>query len=95
MRQAARIQRKVEDAKKKIKDKEVSGAAAGDKVRAVVSCEGRVKRLEIDAPFLEAEGLELALDALAAAVNAALGAADKEVEAAIAEATGGLKFPGM
>jgi hypothetical protein len=95
VKQAARMQRKVEAAKAQIKDKEVSGAAAGDKVKAVVTCEGVVKRLEIDPEFLKAEGLEMSLDALCAAVNTAMNAAEKEVEEQVSKATGGMKIPGV
>lgn len=95
IRQAARMQRKIDDAKKAIKDQEVSATAAGDKVKATVTCEGKVVRLEIDPEFLAAEGLEMSLDALAAALNSSLAAADKAVDDAVAKVTGGVKLPGM
>ncbi len=88
VRQAARMQRRVEEAKAAIKDDEVSASAAGDKVRAIVTCEGKVKQLVIDPAFLQEEGLEMALDALAAATNAAMTAADKKVEDHIYKVTG-------
>ena len=92
VRQAARMQRKVEEAKAAIKDREVSASAAGDKVRAVVTCEGKVKQLVIDPAFLQEEGLEMALDALAAATNAAMTLADRTVEEHVNKATG-IKSP--
>jgi DNA-binding YbaB/EbfC family protein len=92
MRQAARMQRKVDQAKEEIKAVEVSALAAGDKVKAVVTCEGKVKQLSIDPEFLKQEGLEMALDALAAATNAALAEADRKVEEHINKATG-IKSP--
>jgi len=95
VRQAARMQRKIDDVKKGLKDREVTGASAGDKVSVVVSCEGRLRRITIDPAFLAAEGLEMALDAVAAASNAALQDAEKLVEAEIAKVTGGMKIPGM
>ena len=95
VRQAARMQRKIDDAKAKIKDQEVSATAAGDKVKATVTCEGKIVRLEVDAAFAKEEGLELALDALAAALNNALTAADKIVDEQVTKVTGGVKIPGM
>ena len=92
VRQASRMQRKVEEAKAAIKDNEVTASAAGDKVRAVVTCEGKVKQLVVDPEFLQAEGLEMTLDALAAATNAAMTLADKTVEAHINKVTG-IKSP--
>lgn len=95
VRQAARMQRKIDDVKKAIKDQEVTGSSAGDKVSVVVSCEGKLRKINIDPEFLAAEGLEMALDAVIAASNTALEAADKLVEAEIAKVTGGMKVPGM
>jgi hypothetical protein len=92
VRQAARMQRKVDQARSEVKDVEVSATAAGDKVRAVVTCEGKVKQLVIDPTFLQEEGLEMALDALTGAANAALTLADKKVEEHIAKITG-VKMP--
>jgi DNA-binding YbaB/EbfC family protein len=95
MRQAARMQRKIEDVKKSIKDKEVAGQSASDKVSVVVTCEGKLRSIKIDPEFLAAEGVEMALDAVVVAANAAIDAADKLVEAEINKVTGGIKIPGM
>lgn len=95
MRQAARMQRKIEDTKTKIKDQEVEGATAGDKVKVTVTCEGKLKRIQIDPELLQAEGIEMALDMVVAAANNALDAADKLVEAEINKTTGGIKIPGL
>lgn len=95
VRQAARMQRKIDDVKKGLKDREVTGSAVGDKVSVVVSCEGKLRKINIDPEFLAAEGLEMALDAVIAASNTALESADKLVEGEIAKVTGGMKIPGM
>lgn len=95
VRQAARMQRKIDDVKKGLKDREVTGSAVGDKVSVVVTCEGKLRKINIDPEFLAAEGLEMALDAVIAASNTALESADKLVEGEIAKVTGGMKIPGM
>jgi hypothetical protein len=95
VRQAARMQRKIDDVKKGLKDHEVTATSAGDKISVVVTCEGRVRRINIDPEFLAAEGAEMALDAVVAATNSALELADKKVEAEITKVTGGMKIPGM
>jgi nucleoid-associated protein EbfC len=94
VRQAARMQRKVETAREEIRDREVTGTAAGERARAIVTCEGKIKQLLVDPAFLQEEGLDMTLDALVAATNAALSAADKLVEDHVAKATGGVKLPG-
>lgn len=95
VRQAARMQRKIDLVKQSIKDREVQGTSAGDKVTVVVTCEGKIGRISIDPEFLASEGLELALDAVSAAANSALDAADKLVEAEVSKVTGGLRIPGV
>src|SRR4051812_7864299 len=89
MRQAARMQRKIDEAKEKLKQNEVKGSSAGDKVNVVVTCEGKLRKIEIDPEFLKTEGLELALDAVCAATNTALEEADKIVETEVNKITGG------
>ena len=95
VRQASRMQRKIDQVKADLKDREVSANAAGDKVIVAVSCEGKLRKITIDPEFLASEGLEMALDAVVAASNSALEAADKLVEDEIAKVTGGIKIPGM
>jgi nucleoid-associated protein EbfC len=95
MRQAARMQRKIDQVKEEIKSRELTVGAAGDKVKATATCEGKITRIEVDKAFLEAEGLEMACDAIAAAVNTALAQADKVVEDEVAKVTGGVKLPNL
>jgi nucleoid-associated protein EbfC len=95
MRQAARMQRKIEQAKSELKDKEITATAVGDKVKATVTYGRKVSRIEVDPEFLKSEGLELALDGVAAAVNSALEQADKAMEAELEKVTGGVKIPGL
>ena len=95
MRQAARMQRKIEETKNKLKDTEVTASAIGDKVKATVTLGRKVSRLEIDPEFLKSEGIDLALDGVCAAVNTAFEQADKTLEAELEKVTGGVKIPGM
>ena len=95
VRQAARMQRKIDQVKAGIKDREVSATAGSDKVAVTVTCEGKIRKITIDPEFLASEGLEMSLDLVVAAANSALEQADKLVEAEIAKVTGGLKIPGV
>ena len=95
MRQAARMQRKIEVAKATLKDKELTASAVGDKVKVTVTLGRKVTRIDIDPEFLKSEGIELALDGACAAVNSALEQADKEMEAELEKVTGGVKIPGV
>ena len=95
MRQAARMQRKIEQAKTEAKDREVVGEALGGKVKATVTLGRQIKRIDLDAELVKSEGLELALDGACAALNQALEQADKAMEAELEKVTGGVKIPGM
>jgi DNA-binding YbaB/EbfC family protein len=95
VRQAARMQRKIEETKTKHQDREVSATAAGDKVKAIVTYAGKVSKVEIDPEFLKSEGIDMALDGVCAAVNTALEQAHKAMDAELEKVTGGVKIPGM
>jgi nucleoid-associated protein EbfC len=95
MRQAARLQRKMDKVREDLKDHELSASAAGGKVQVTVTCEGKIRSIQIDPDFFASEGLELSLDSVVAAANNALEAADKHVEAELAKVTGGIKVPGL
>lgn len=95
MRQAARLQRKIDDTKKEHADKEVVATSASDKVKATASYAGKLTRVEIDPEFLKTEGLELALDSVVVAVNSALDQAEKAMNAELEKVTGGVKIPGV
>ncbi len=95
MRQAARLQRKVDEKKKELADKEVVATAVGDKVKVTVTYAGKLSKIDIDPEFLKSEGLELALDGVVAAANSGLEQADKAMEEELAKITGGVKIPGL
>ena len=95
MRQAARMQRKIEQAKEAAGTQEVTATAVGDKVKATVTYARKVVRIEIDPEFLKTEGIDLALDGACAAINTAIEQADKLMEAEVDKVTGGVKIPGM
>ena len=95
MRQAARLQRKVEQTKKELGDKEIVATSVGDKVKATVTYAGKLAKVEIDPEFLKSEGIELALDGVVAAINSGLEQAEKAMEAELEKVTGGVKIPGM
>jgi DNA-binding protein YbaB len=95
MRQAARMQRKIEQTKTELKDREVVAEALGGKAKATVTLGRQVKRIELDPEFVKSEGVDLALDGACAAINQALEQADKTMEAELEKITGGVKIPGM
>ena len=95
MRQAARMQRKIEQAKTELKDKELVIEGLGGKVKVTVTLGRSVKRIEIDPATLASEDRDLVMDGVCAAINQGIEQADKQMEAELEKITGGVKIPGM
>ena len=95
MRQAARMQRKIDQAKDELKDRELAVDGLGGKVKVIVTLGRSVKRIEVDKETLAAEDSDLVLDGVCAAINQALEKADAEMKAELEKVTGGVKIPGL
>ena len=95
MRQAARMQRKIDKARDELKDRELIAEGLGGKVKVVVTLGRTLKRIEIDRGTLATEETDLVLDGVCAAVNQAIEQADKAMEVELEKVTGGVKIPGL
>jgi hypothetical protein len=95
MRQAARMQRKIDQAKSELKDRELTVEGLGGKVKVVVTLGRSVKHIEIDKQTLATEEIDLVLDGVCAAINQGIEQADKQMETELEKVTGGVKIPGM
>ena len=95
MRQAARMQRKLDQAKSELKDRELTVESLGGKVKVTVTLGRSLKRIDIDKETLSTEETDLVLDGVCAAVNQAIELADKQMEAELEKVTGGVKIPGL
>lgn len=95
MRQAARMQRKIDARREELKSEEFEASAGNDRVKAKVSGALELVAIEIAPGLLEEEGLEMTQDLLVAAANAALAKARETVDAEIEKVSGGLKIPGL
>ena len=95
MRQAARMQRRIDQAKTELKEREITSEGLGGKIKIVVNLGRSVKRIDIDKDILKSEDTDLVLDAVCAAINQGIEQADKQMEAEIEKVTGGVKIPGM
>jgi DNA-binding YbaB/EbfC family protein len=95
MRQAARMQRKIDQAKDELKDREITIEGLAGKVKVVVTLGRSLKRIEIDKDTLATEETDLVLDGVCAAVNQAMEQANKQMEAELEKVTGGVKIPGL
>jgi DNA-binding YbaB/EbfC family protein len=95
MRQAARMQRKIDQAKSELKERELTIEGLGGKVKVTVTLGRSVKRIDIDKATLQSEDIDLVLDGVCAALNQGIEQADKQMEAELDKITGGVKIPGV
>ncbi len=95
MRQASRMQRKIEARKEELKEETVDASAGNDKVKAVANGGRELVSITIDPELLKEEDLEMVQDLIVAASNAALNKASEMVDEELEKVTGGLKIPGL
>lgn len=93
MRQASRMQRKIEETKVKLRDKTVEVTGANEKIKVVANCGREVVSITVDPEFFKSEGIEMVQDAIVGVVNAALRKANEVLDAEMEKATGGMKMP--
>ena len=95
LQQATQMQAQMDAVREELKKREVTATGVGDKVSVTVTCEGRVRNIQVAEDFLTVEDLEMSLDAITATVNAALELADRTAEDELSRVSGGLKIPGI
>ncbi len=94
MKQANRMQTKLERMREDIKDKELVGTALDGKVEASVNGNRELLRIKFDVADFE-DDIEMLQDAIVAAVNDGMRVADELIDEETKEITGGLKLPGF
>lgn len=94
MRQASRMQRKVDQRKKELKDETVEVGVGNDQVKVTANGGQEIVKVVISPELLSAESIEMAQDLVVAGVNAALKKAQEMVDAELEKVTKGIKMPG-
>ncbi len=95
MKQAHRIQTKLESVKEELKEEKWTTEAAGGKVKVTINGAKELISVEIDKGIVDPEDIETLQDVVISAVNAAYTLADEKIEEATEAVTGGFKLPGM
>ena len=93
--QAQKLQAKMGQLQRELAVRRFEGSAGGGMVTAVVSGELRVLEIRIEPTLVEGKDREMIQDLAAAAVNAALGNAQRGVQEEMQRLTGGLSLPGL
>lgn len=95
LRQASRVQRKIEETKAQFKEQTIEVSGANDKVKVVANGGREVVSISIDPEFLKSEDPALVQDALVGVINEALSKAGAALDAEMEKVTGGMKIPGL
>jgi DNA-binding YbaB/EbfC family protein len=95
MRQASRLQRRVEQRKNELKTETVEASAGNDQVKVTVNGGGEIVAIVLAPELLKQEDLAMVQDLIVAGTNAALKKSQEMIEAEIEKVTGGVKIPGL
>ena len=95
MRQASRLQRRVEQRKQELKTETVEASAGNDQVKVTVNGGGELVSITLAPELLKQEDLTMVQDLIVAGTNAALKKSQEMIEAEIEKVTGGVKIPGL
>ena len=72
-----------------------TGTASGEMVTVTMTGKHEITSVKIKPEAVDPEDIEMLEDLIAAAVNSAVAAVDKESEEEMAKMTGGLNIPGL
>ena len=95
LKQAQKMQADMQRAQEELKNSEVTGSAAGGMVEITMTGDKEVTAVKIKPEAVDPSDIEMLEDLIAAAVNSAVAAVDKESEEEMAKMTGGLNIPGL
>ena len=95
MKQAQMMQKKMEEAQKKLAESEVTGSSGGGMVKVTLNGKFEAKNVEIDKSLVNPEETDILEDLLLAAFNDAQGKVDAMMSDGMKDITGGLNLGGL
>lgn len=95
MRQASRLQRKVEKRKEELKEEVMEVTSGNGQIKVTVNGGQELLGIEIDPELLAKEDLSMVQDMIVATTNAALNKSKDMLEAEVNKVTGGVHIPGI
>ena len=94
MRQVQKMQENIR-AQEELEAKEYIGTASGEMVSVTMNGKHEVVAVSIKPEAVDPDDIEMLEDLIAAAVNSAVSAVDKDSEEEMSKLTGGLNIPGL
>jgi DNA-binding YbaB/EbfC family protein len=95
MKQAARIQRQMEDVQSALAARTVEATSGGGAVKVTAKCDGTLGGIKIDPQALNPSDAQLLEDMILSAVNNALSQAKEISTAEMGKVTQGFSIPGL
>lgn len=95
MKQAARIQRQMEDVQSQLAARTVEATSGGGAVKVHAKCDGTLGSIKIDPQALNPADAQLLEDMILSAVNSALAQAKEISSAEMGKVTQGFSIPGL
>ena len=95
MKQAARIQRQMEEVQTQLAAKTVEATSGGGAVKAVAKCDGTLASVKIDPQAINPADAQMLEDLVLTAVNSALSQAKELSSAEMGKVTAGMNIPGL
>jgi len=95
MKQAAKMQRQMQEAQAQMADKEVEASSGGGAVKVTATCDGTVKSIKIDPDAVDAEDISILEDMVLGAVNQALEQGREIQTSEMGKLTGGMGGMGL
>lgn len=95
MKQAARIQRQMEEVQASLAARKVEATSGGGAVKAIASCDGTLASIKIDPQALNPTDAQMVEEMIILAVNNALAQAKEISNAEMGKVTQGFSVPGL
>ena len=95
MRQVQKMQDAIREKQEELEAKEYTGTASGEMVTVTMTGKHEVTSVKIKPEAVDPDDIEMLEDLIAAAVNSAVSAADKEADEEMGKLTGGMNIPGI
>ena len=95
MRQVQKMQDAIREKQAELEAKEYTGTASGEMVTVTMTGKHEITAVKIKPEAVDPDDIEMLEDLVAAAVNSATAAVDKEADEEMAKMTGGMTIPGL
>jgi DNA-binding YbaB/EbfC family protein len=95
MKQAARVQRQMEDVQTQLANRTVEASSGGGAVKVVAKCDGTIASIKIDPQAANPADVQLLEDMILSAVNSGLTQAREISNNEMGKVTQGLNLPGL